>query len=468
MDRPDPSDQPTIFSRPDPGLEDDQTVSQPANEIQDADQASVVEPESPTIEDQPVPAGHDPLFPRGVPRGERRGLSRNMLLLIGGGAVLLAAAGGFAGFLLFSPDEPPVVGALPTQSDAPSLTAGPTVAATPELSATPEPTPEPTPTGPPVELAVGDWATVTAAELEVRAGAGEDQDSTYTLVRGAVLTVAEGPQTVDGANWYRVASLGGASGWVPSGWIANPSLETILNDPVLIRCGEVADPVFDIVDGAPVPREVLRVGDFAVPSNKLNTETLATIELARGIRAEVCVTAQVGANGLPTLSSEPQVTACGHAVADGQTFWLRPAAGQEVEVTYQIKDKAVVHPALLAGPADQRQSSNPRALLTMMSYEGASGCIAGNINVDEDGVQSYRSMSTEQCSIVSEYNDLNLKLRPAAGGTTTWIKLPKDGSRSSDIPLNVAIDVYMSTQVGPDGISSYAWTSYGYEREECA
>ena len=153
-------------------------------------------------------------------------------------------------------DEPALAAGAGSPTPTASPSAEPTIAATPEPSATPEPTPEPTPAGPPVELAVGDWATVTADELKVRAGAGEDQDSTYTLIRGAVLTVAEGPQAVDGANWYRVASLGGAAGWVSSGWIANPSLETILNDPVLIRCGEVANPVFDIVDGAPVPREV--------------------------------------------------------------------------------------------------------------------------------------------------------------------------------------------------------------------
>jgi hypothetical protein len=391
-----------------------------------------------------------------------------MLVGLGSAGAIALVLIGFIAFSIFGPeDEPALVAGAGSPTPIPSPSAEPTIAATPEPSATPEPTPEPTPAGPPVELAVGDWATVTVDELEVRVGAGDDQDSTYTLIRGAVLTVAEGPRAVDGANWYRVASLGGAAGWVPSGWIANPSLETILNDPVLIRCGEVASPVFDIVDGAPVPREVLRVGDFAVPSNKLNTVTLATIELARGIRAEVCLTAQVGANGIPTLRSEPQVTACGHAVAEGQTFWLRPAADQEADVTYQIKDKAVVHPALLAGPADQRQSSNPQSLMTMMSYEGADGCIAANINVDSDGVHSYRNVSLEQCSIVSEYNDMNLKLRPAAGGPTTWIRLPKDGSQSNEIPLDIPIEVYISTDVSPNGIGSYAWSPYGYEREEC-
>jgi hypothetical protein len=398
--------------------------------------------------------------------GER--LSPRMLIGLGSAGAIALVLIGFIAFSIFGPeDEPALVAGAGSPTPTPSPRAEATIAATPEPSATPEPTPEPTPAGPPVELAVGDWATVTVDELQIRAGAGDTQDSTYTLIRGAVLTVAEGPQTVDGVNWYRVASLGGAAGWVPSGWIANPSLETILNDPVLIRCGEVANPVFDIVDGAPVPREVLRVGDFAVPSNKLNTVTLATIELARGIRAEVCVTAQVGANGLPILSSEPQVTACGHAVADGQAFWLRPAADQEADVTNQIKDKAVVHPALLAGPADQRQSSNPQSLMTMMSYEGADGCVAANINVDSDGVHSYRNVSLEQCSIVSEYNDMNLKLRPEAGGPTTWIRLPKDGSQSSEIPLDIPIEVYISTDMSPNGIGSYAWSPYGYEREEC-
>jgi hypothetical protein len=469
MDRPERPDQPdpeSIFTNPDPPEEP--TASQPSQPRESAmdplDVSTWGPPAGPGVEVSPLPAGTVRVQPAG---GDR--LSPRMLVGLGSAGAIALVLIGFIAFSIFRRENVTgLVAGAGSPTPIASSNAEPTIAATPEPSATPEPTPEPTPAGPPVELAVGDWATVTAGELEVHAGAGDDQASTYTLVRGAVLTVAEGPRAVDGANWYRVASLGGAAGWVPSGWIANPSLETILNDPVLIRCGEVANPVFDIVDGTPVPREVVRVGDFAVPSNKLNTATLATIELARGIRAEVCMTAQVGADGLPTLSSEPQATACGHAVADGQAFWLRPAADQEASVVNQIKDKAVVHPILLSGPADQRQSSNPRSLMTMMSYEGAAGCVTGNINVDGNDVESYRSVNVEQCSIVSEHNDFNLKLRPAAGGPTTWIKLPKGGSNPGGIPLDIPIEVYVSTDIGPDGINSYAWSQYGYEQEECA
>jgi hypothetical protein len=374
--------------------------------------------------------------------------------------------------LLWSDDSPAAAGgdALPTASSTANVE--PSVEPTPRETAsaepTPDPTPEPTPAGPPIELAVGDWATVTVDELPVRAAAGDDQDSVYTLVHGAVMTVAEGPRVVNGGNWYRIASLGGATGWVSSGFAAEPFLDTILNDPVLIRCGEVANPVFNVVDGLPVAREVLRVGNFAVPANKLDESILATIELARGIGAEVCLTAQVGSDGLPFLRSEPTATACGHAVADGLAFWLRPAANQDVDVGVQIKDPALVHPVLLSGPVGHRETSNLRALLTVMTNDGSTGCITSNIDFDATDFDSYRSASIEQCSIVSEYDDGSIKLRPAVGGPTAWIKLPHNDSSRDEIPLNIPIEVYVSTDVSPDGIWSNAWSPYGWEREECA
>ena len=316
---------------------------------------------------------------------------------------------------------------------------------------------------------MGDWATVTVDELQVRAGAGESEASTYRLVRGAVMTVSEGPQVVGGANWYRIASLGGVTGWVTSGWVADPYLETILNDPVLIRCGEVANPVFNMVDGAPVAREVVRVGDFAVPSNKLDVSTLAAIELARGIRAEVCVTAQVGSDGLPVLRSEPRANACGHAVAEGQAFWLRPAADQEADVSQQIKDPALVHPILLAGPAENRQSSNMRSAADDDVARRCRRLRPGRTSTSTPArSRAIAARRIEQCSVVTEYNDLNLKLHPAAGGPTAWIKLPKDGSSRDDIPLERPIEVYISADMYPEGISSYAWSPFNYEREECA
>ena len=221
---------------------------------------------------------------------------------------------------------------------------------------------------------------MTVDELQCPRRCSDQQASDYRLIRGSVLTVAEGPQVVDGANWYRVASLGGAAGWVSSGWIADPYLETILNDPVLIRCGEVANPVFDMVDGAPEPREVLRVGNFAVPSNKL---TRVHPGRHRARPRNRCRGLRDGAGRLRRAARasahEPNAAACGHAVADGQAFWLRPAADQEVDVSVQIKDPALVHPILLSGPADNRQSSNLRSLLTMMTHAGATGCVNANV-----------------------------------------------------------------------------------------
>ena len=469
MDRPERPDQPdteSIFSNPDPL--DESTAPQASQPREDTleplDVSTWVPPTRLAGETAPPLPG----MPRVRPADRDRFSPRVLVFLGSAGAIALVIIG-FIAFSIFRGEEPTVGAAVsPTPSSTPS--AEPTIAESPEATpeATSEPTPKPTPAGPPAELAVGDWATVTVNELKVRPQAGHGQDLIYTLIRGAVLTVAEGPQPVAGENWYRVASLGGAAGWVSSGFVANPYLETILNDPVLIRCGEVASPVFDMVDGVPKPREVLRVGDFAVPTSKLDVITLASIELARGTRSEVCVTAQVASNGLPVLRSEPQATACGHAVADGQAFWLRPAADQEAHVSQQIKDPALVHPILLAGPAENRQSSNLRSILTLMSLEGAAGCIEAQINIDAGDLESYRAATVEQCSIVTEYNDLNIKLHPAAGGPTTWIKLTQDGSSRDELPLEKPIEVYVTTNVHPEGISSYAWSSYNYERKECA
>ena len=80
----------------------------------------------------------------------------------------------------------------------------------------------------------------------------------------------------------------------------------------------------------------------------------------------------------------------------------------------------------------------------MMSHEGAAGCVQASINIDSGEVQSHRSVTIEQCSIVTEYNDLNLKLHPATGGPMAWIKLPtgrlvarRDSSRAADRGLHL-------------------------------
>ena len=107
------------------------------------------------------------------------------------------------------------------------------------------------------------------------------------------MTVAEGPQVVDGLNWYRVTSLGGAAGWAASGWEEEPYLETIASDPTLAECGQVRRSGVRHNDRrrpertmcfASVPSRS-RAGAFSDPS-------LAAIELYRGMGQEVCFTAR--------------------------------------------------------------------------------------------------------------------------------------------------------------------------------
>ena len=138
----------------------------------------------------------------------------------------------------------------------------------------------------------------------MRSAAGTDAASNYILVKGAVVQVAEGPTVVDDLNWYRVASLGGAVGWVTSGWVAEPFLTTLVEDPTLIRCGEVE---------ARGVRRRERRADAARPNchrragpargRLQRSSRLAAMELIRGVGGEACFSAQVGSDGVPVVSA---------------------------------------------------------------------------------------------------------------------------------------------------------------------
>jgi hypothetical protein len=381
--------------------------------------------------------------------------------LAGGGALLLLVIGGFVVSTLLRPSGA-LVGAA-SGSATPSATALSSIdpTASTEPTATPSPTPEPTPAGPPQEVPVGAWATVAVDELNVRSAAGADAASNYLLVKGSVVQVAEGPTVVADLNWYRIASLGGAVGWVTSGWVAEPFLTTLVEDPTLIRCGEVGRAVFDVVNGAPTPHDPVAIGELALPAAAFSDESLAAIELIRGVGGEACFSAQVGSDGLPVVSAQLNATACGHAVADGSFFRLRPAAGQRVGVEVQVKDPAIVHPTVLAGgPPENRKSSNLRTLLTMMANPDVAGCVRLSVTEDAGGAEVYRSADMTQCSIVTEYNADNIRLRPAAGGETAWIKLTSHTASPDNLPLGGPIAVAINVSAYEEQQDAGAYQAY--------
>jgi hypothetical protein len=355
------------------------------------------------------------------------------------------------GFLVFSilgNDEPPAVAAgdvSPTPSA--SATAEPTTAATPVPTASPIPTPA----GPPIDVAVGGWATVTGGELQVRRAAGLGEESVYQLAEGAIVNVAEGPTVMDGGNWYRVASLGGATGWAPSGWEPEPYLETVAAGPQLAECGLVQRPVFEVAGGAVTPNDPLRIGSFALPATAFDAHSLGAIELMRGMGGEVCFSARLGADGLPEMSTEIGVNACGHAAFDGAIYRLEPTDDDSVPLAAQVMEPTVVHPALLeGGPPDHRMSSNLQTVMSVMANDGSSGCLSANVTQRSDATDSQRSLSTSQCSIVEAYDEYSLRYSPASGGPTAWIKLPgADYSRGispSEHPVMISVDASASDQ----------------------
>jgi hypothetical protein len=452
MDPQDPSQRPSIFKKPEPRDE-----GRPA-EPRDVRRPPEPEPASDFWADRPGglrPAASEQLAQSGPSRRLVMGLSF-------GGALLLLVIGGFVVSAVLLPEDNAEVDAT-SPSATPSPVARSSTDPTPTVAptATPSPTPEPTPAGPPQEVAVGAWATVAVDELNVRSTAGTEATSSYILVKGSVVQVAEGPNVVADLNWYRVASLGGAVGWVTSGWLAEPFLTTLVEDPTLIRCGEVGRPVFDVVNGAPKPHDPIDIGELALPAAAFSDDSLAAIELIRGVGGEACFSAQVGSDGLPVVSAQLSVNACGHAVADGSFFRLRPAAGQNVQVEAQVKDPAIVHPTVLVGgPSDNRKSSNLRTLVTMMANADATGCVHMNVTEDADGVEAYRGVDVTQCSIVSEYNADNLRLRPAAGGETAWIKLSSHTPYPGALPLDEPISVSVNASSYEETQEAYAYQGY--------
>jgi hypothetical protein len=260
---------------------------------------------------------------------------------------------------------------------------------------------------------------------------------------------------IGGANWYRVASLGGATGWASSGWQSEPYLETLVDDPTLIRCGDVMRPVFDIVNGEPTPHDPLRIGRMAVPVAAFSEISLAVIELLRGMGQEACFSATLGSAGVPVVGTELNVSACGHAAAEGSFFRLRPAADGNVPLANQVRDPVVVHPSVLVGgPPEDRKSSNIRTIVAMMANDSVSGCIY--VNVAPNGV-AHRSVDVAQCSVVHEYNADSIKLTPASDGDMAWIKLTADGYQAGQFPLETPVHVSLNASAGDQGRAAYAW-----------
>jgi hypothetical protein len=278
--------------------------------------------------------------------------------------------------------------------------------------------------------------------------------------------VSEGPTIVAGANWYRIASLGGAVGWVSSGWVAEPWMRTLVDDPILIRCGEVERPVFDVVSGVLTPHDPLAIGDLALPVAAFSDISLGAIELLRGVGGEACFSAEIGSNGVPVISAQLSVSACGHAERNDDFFRLRPAAGQNVPVESQVKDPAIVHPTvLIGGPPDSRKSTNLRSIVMMMaSTPDATGCIRLSVTEDDRGVEAYHNADTSQCSVVHEYNADNLRLSPAEGGDEVWIKLSSGASQPGIFPLDVPVPVGVSASASDETLDAYAYQSYN---EDC-
>jgi len=453
MDRFD-QEPPSIFSKP---FDDDL----------DATRATASQPpmtQSPiTRSDAPMPAAEGPRQHLPPPHDrpamraptDRAGRTNQMVLIGGMGLVILVLAGFIGASLLGSSPTPAAVDASASPASSAEQTPEPSPASA-EPTISPTPTPAPTPAGPPADVATAGWATVTTDDLAIFAAPGES--AAYHLVRGAVVAVGEGPTTLDGVNWYRVTSLGGATGWASSGSKDDPYLETVARDPTLQACGQVRRAVFDIADGGPVANEVFRVGDFALPAGALDDITLAAAELARGMGDEICVTARLDASGMPVLSTEVNVQACGHAAIEGRLYRLVSTQDGDLPLAAQVMEPTLVHPTLLAlGPADNRMSANIATMVRMLANEGTTGCINAGVTQRGDAVDANVYANAQQCSVVNLYDAFSLKLSPVTDGPEAWIKLRSSDFEAGRFTVGQTVMVSLDATSGEDQLWANAW-----------
>jgi hypothetical protein len=456
----DPNEKPSIFNRPyeddaPPPLDVDENAGEPPTRAADAPAAR------PIPQPRGAPASYgDPQYgdaQYGDP-SSRAPDRRRTLAIAGAGLVLLAVAG-FIGVSLLR--EPSPAGAVPSATASAEGSGAPIASASAEPVPSDTPTPVPTPAGPPNELAVGGWATVAADQLSVRQEPGPESQSANELMNGAIVHVDEGPTEIEGANWYRVTSLGGASGWASSGLESEPEVEMLTSDPQLNECGQVRGPVFN-TSGPLAPNDPLRIGAFTLPAAAFDDRALAGMELIRGMGDEACFTARMLTDGTAELSTELSVSACGHADPYGTLYQLVPTDSPQVSLASRVIEPTLIHPVLLdGGPPDNRMSSNLQTVLTMIANEGSSGCVTTSVIQRGDAVESQRSVMAHQCSTVEQYDQFSLKLAPVAGGPTAWLK--SDGN-DYDNRFRAGQRAMVSVDAGAADQSRYM---YAWPQDEC-
>ena len=434
MDRND-QDRTSIFSRPDADLEADRPV-RPAG------------PPSGPLRTRPE---GDPPLDRDLPELPE-GLSRQVIVLGSMGLAILALGGFIAASVLGPNADPALAGASldPTPSasevEVASDDPAPTDArsAEPTASAT-EPTPEPTPVGPPHEVARGGWVAVMVGELNVRRDAGLGEGSVYRLVRGAVAYVSDGPVAVDGYNWYRIASLGGARGWAAAGTEAAPFLRTVTDSDVLVHCDAVSTAVWTDPDGDVRITDPIRIGDLALPAAAFDDFELGVLNLLFGTGGQACITATVDVAGTPIVYPDLFAIACGRPdhVADHETLVLHPAAGQDVVAEYQVKRETIVHGVLSSLVESSPSGTNLRGVLEIAAYDDtARRCVHARSTEGPGSLDRFQQVDGHQCLILEEWTPNNIRLATPTSDPRRVTLVPVGGVNES-IAIGTPLALYL-------------------------
>jgi hypothetical protein len=229
----------------------------------------------------------------------------------------------------------------------------------------------------------------------------------------------------EGYAWYRVVSLGGTRGWVASGTVAEPFATMLTSDPDLVRCGTIESGVLTVAGSTITPKDPIRIGDLAVPASAFDDEQLGAFELLRATGEEACFSASMASDGAPRVRTQINYYACGRPDLDDDLIRLRPAPGMDAVVEYQVKDVAIIHPAVLdrAGP-DDPMSANFRAVLRWMGLGGAAGCLNHGVQGGPDDVIGGLQIDAKQCTVIESVTSDRVVLRPASSTESVTLVMP--------------------------------------------
>lgn len=437
MDRPERQEPPSIFSRPDPELED-VARRQPAGA--DAPRSMPPEPDPTDVSTWGPPSGPSgpsgPRYPRRPMADERgrRGPSSTALIALVGG-VLLVGLAGFIGLSVLGSGDGDSASTI--TSPGASVGAGAAASLEPSASASlaPSPSPSPTPREPARPLTAGAWATVREA-VNVRQQPSLSAEAVGQAAAGELVFVLdEAPVDADGLSWYRTVASPGVAGWIAAHAEYDQFVASDAPTTSVPWCAVPDGAVFASDGGgghgAPVEAQLLdtaHLGGLPVPTGLLGEGGGAFVELAWGTQDEVCLDLAIVGGRTSSVGLSTSIEGCGRPWYGASVMAVFGTGAVGTDGTADSRT-ALVHRVILGyDPATSGLGPN-MADVIMMAASGGTGtaanevCFTGSASGPATSLSREMSAATTQCAWVSRRTDSAVTLTHPEGWWDAELRL---------------------------------------------